>query len=116
MQNHLGFQLPHRLQVPTWINTVIPELTSWLEKADILPKYCHLAARKWLKGLVVIFDDTDSVLLLLHWKAVFKESGLLLELKAEYGIQDKKGFIPLHIPFDKLSNGLCLVLIKHVIL
>ena len=61
--------------------------------------------------MVVVSNDTDTVILLLHYIGLFKEGGLQ-ELWVQIGTGDKQRMIPLHVMHLKLGDKLCHVLIK----
>lgn len=90
-------------------------LNNWQEEADCrIINHVHWAVRRGCKRVVVMSNDTDTVILLLHYIDVFKEGGLQ-ELWVQFGTGEKRRMIPLHVLHLKLGEDLCHVLIKaHV--
>lgn len=67
--------------------TEVQELTSWLEEADCrIVTHCWWAVKRGSQRVVVISNGTDTVVLLLRYRAALKDSGLL-ELWVQYGSQ-----------------------------
>ena len=60
-------------------------------------------------------NDTDTVILLLHYIRLLKDDGLN-ELWVQFGTGQKRRMIPLHVLHCKLGDQLCHVLIKAHIL
>ena len=68
-----------------------------------------------MENVVVVSNDTDVCVLLLHYTPQFIKSGLT-ELWLKYGVGPKVRFIPLHILIARLDQNLLDVLLKVHIL
>ena len=94
----------------------IPELISWQEEADerIVPD-AFWAVHQGCERLVVISNDTDSIVRLLH-SAHSLQRNELKEIWIEFGTGEKRRLLPLHIIADQMGEPLCRVPFKaHVL-
>ena len=95
----------------------VPSLSNWQEEADsrIISHYAHWAVGRGCDTVVVVSNDTDTIVLLLRYIGLFVENGLK-QLWIHYGTGEKRRMIPLHLLSRKLGNDFCRVLIKaHVL-
>ena len=78
------------------------QLNNWQEEADsrVIP-HVEWAIKDGCEKAVVISHDTDTIAILLHDICVFKVCGLQ-ELWAQYGTEEKRRMIPLHVLHLKL--------------
>ena len=94
----------------------IDELNSWDEEADdrvIL--HTNWAIKHGAKRVVVLSNDSDTMMLLLRYVEDFIQSGLI-ELWLQYGTSESRRLIPLHLWYTKLGVAWCKNLIKvHII-
>ena len=87
-------------------------LSNWQEEADCrIISHVHWAVETGCHKVVVVSNDTDTVILLLHYIGLFEEGGLQ-EFWVQFGTGDKRRMIPLHVLHLKLGDKLCHVLIK----
>ena len=104
------------IQIINGVTNERPDLDNHIEEADmrIIP---HIAKsiESGLKNVVVVSNDTDVCVLLLHYTPQFIKSGLT-ELWLKYGVGPKVRFIPLHILIARLDQNLLDVLLKVHIL
>ena len=94
----------------------ILELTSWQEEADkrIVP-HAFWAVHQGCERLVVISNDTDSIVRLLYSAHSLQRNGLK-DIWIEFGTGEKRRLLPLHIISDQMGEPLCRVLFKAHIL
>lgn len=95
----------------------IEALTCHVEEADEhLVLHSVWEVYRGSSRLLVISNDTDTIVYLLHFMPHFREKGLL-ELWVEFGSgEHRRRHIPLHVLADKLGVRLCKVIIKaHVL-
>ena len=94
----------------------INELSSWDEEADdrvIL--HTDWAIKSGAKRVVVLSNDSDTLIMLLRFMDKFVKNGLE-ELWLQYGTGESRRMIPLHLWFVELGVDWCKVLIKvHVL-
>ena len=85
------------IQIINGVTNERPDLDNHIEEADmrIIP-YIVKSIESGLKNVVVVSNDTDIYVLLLHYTPQFIKSGLT-ELWLKYGVGPKVRFIPLHI-------------------
>ena len=77
--------------------------------------HCEWEVNRGSKHLLVISNDTDTVVRLLRFIPQWREMGLL-ELWIEFGSEEQRRHIPLHILARKLGDVLCRELVKaHVL-
>ncbi len=90
----------------------IAGLSGWLEEADarIIP-HTNWTVEKGCERVVVLSNDTDSVVLLLRYMEYFMNKHMN-ELWVQYGVGTKRRVIPLHTLCRKLGAALCQVLVK----
>ena len=104
------------IQIINGVTNERPDLDNHIEEADmrIIP---HIAKsiESGLKNVVVVSNDTDVCVLLLHYTPQFIKSGLT-ELWLKYGVGPKVRFIPLHILITRRDQNLLDVLLKVHIL
>ena len=85
------------------------------EADDRLLLHCAWEVARGCKRLVVISNDTDTVVRLLRFTREWQESGML-ELWVEFGAGEHRRHLPLHILVEKLGYDLSRVLVKvHVL-
>ncbi len=96
--------------------TSIDELTNSVEEADDrLVLHCAWEVARGCERLLVISNDTDTVVRLLRFITEWREHGLH-ELWVEFGAGERKRHLPLHILAGRLGLRLCRVLVKvHVL-
>jgi hypothetical protein len=67
------------------------------------------------KRLLVISNDTDTVVRLLHFVRYWQDLGLQ-ELWVEFGSGDRRRHLPIHTLANKMGSNLCKILLKvHVL-
>ena len=94
----------------------IEALTCRVEEADDrLVLHCAWEVDRGSSRLLVISNDTDTIVYLLRFISQMRERGLQ-ELWVEFGSGEHRRYIPLHVLADKLGVGLCRVIVKaHVL-
>ena len=92
-----------------------PDLDNHIEEAD-MRIILHIAksTESGLKYVVVVSNDTDVCVLLLHYTLQFIKSGLT-ELLFKYDVGLKVRFIPLHILVARLDQKLDVLLKVHIL-
>ena len=77
--------------------TSLPDLDIMIEEADvrIIPHACH-AVETGTKRVVIISNDTDVVILALHYWSLLKARGLQ-EMWIRAGVGNATRYIPLHV-------------------
>ena len=88
-----------------------PELDSCLEEADvrIFPHALHAIKQCSITRVVVLSNDTDVVVLGLHFYHLFMANGLQ-ELWIRFGIGEKTRFLPGHLLAERWGEEMCDVL------
>lgn len=86
------------------------ELNTNLEEADVktIPHASHLV-KKGLKSIIVLSQDTDVLILMLHYWDQMQPYGLC-ELWVKAGVGGSSRFIPVHTLAMRLGGDLCKVL------
>ena len=85
------------------------------EADDRLLLHCAWEVSCGCKRLLVISNDTDTVVRLLRFITDCREHGLH-ELWVEFGSGERRRHLPLHILAQKLGHRMCKVLFKlHVL-
>jgi hypothetical protein len=94
----------------------IDALTCCVEEADDrLLLHCAWEVARGCERLIVISNDTDTVVRLLRFITEWLEHGLR-ELWVQFGSGERKRHLPLHILAAKLGQDMCKVLVKvHVL-
>lgn len=88
----------------------MPHLQSMVEEADLhIPVHVFDCVRTGYKTCVVLSNDTDVIISLLHFMPIFLQEGLE-ELWVRAGRGTTARFVPLHILFTHLDQDLCSVL------
>ena len=92
------------------------DLDQHIEEADTrIISHIAKSIESGLKNVVVVSNDTDVCVLLLHYTPQYIKSGLT-ELWLKYGIGPKVRFMPLHIFIARLDRNFLDVLLKvHII-
>ena len=87
-----------------------------IEEADlrIIPHVSKLVSRNFT-NIVVISNDTDVLILLLHYLPQFIENGLE-EIWVKFGAGGHSGFIPLHVMYNNMNKESHSVTLKAHIL
>ena len=95
---------------------IIESLTCKVEEADDrIVVHCAWEINQGSTQLLVMSNDTDTVTRLLYFLPEFQKRGLQ-ELWVEFGIGERKRYLPLHILAIKLGPDLCRVVVKtHVL-
>ena len=92
-----------------------PDLDNHIEEADMrIILQIAKSTESGLKNVVVVSNDTDVCVLLLHYTPQFIKSGLT-ELWLKYGVGPKVRFIPLHILVARLDQKLDVLLKVHIL-
>lgn len=95
---------------------IVQELNRRLEEADLrVVPHVEWAVRNSSNRVIVLSNDTDVIIVLLRFVALFISQGLS-ELWIRYGTGEKRRLIPLHILYKKLEPEMPRVLIKAHIL
>ena len=104
------------IQIINGVTNERPDLDNHIEEADmrIIPHIVK-SIESGLKNVVVVSNDTDIYVLLLHYTPQFIKSGLT-ELWLKYGVGPKVRFIHLHVLIARLDQNLHDVLLKVHIL
>ena len=104
------------IQIINGVTNERPDLDNHIEEAHmrIIP-YIAKTIELGLKNVVVVSNDTDVCVLLLHYTLQFIKSGLT-ELRLKHGVGPKVRFIPLHILIARLDQNLLDLLLKVHIL
>lgn len=91
-------------------------LTCSVEEADDrLVLHCAWEVVRGCARILVISNDTDTVVRLLLFITGWREHGLR-ELWVEFGSDERRRHLPLHILAERLGLNLCMVLVKvHVL-
>ena len=104
------------IQIINGVTNERPDLDDHIEGADIrIISHIAKSIESGLKNAVVVSNDTDVRVLLLHYTPQFIKSGLT-ELWLKYGVGPKVRFIPLHVLIAHLDQNLLDVLLKFYIL
>ena len=86
-----------------------------LKAAIRLVLHCAWEVARGCERLMVISNDTDTVVRLLRFITKWREHGLR-ELWVQFGSGERKRHLPLHIVAEKLGQDMCKVLVKvHVL-
>ena len=101
----------------TSAQTPYPELDSNIEEADvrIIPHAINAADDDMCRRVVVLSNDTDVVVLCLHFFVTLKQHGVK-QLWLRGGVGSTTRYIPLHILARKLGAATCKVLLAVHIL
>ena len=88
----------------------LPHLRSELDEAD-LRILMHIldCTQNGIKRCVVLSNDTDVIVALLHHMCVFEKKGLE-ELWVRAGVGASTRYLPVHDLYGRLGNDMCLVL------
>jgi len=102
--------------IDSTLSQPLDALTSCVEEADDrLLLHCAWEVSCGCKRLLVISNDTDTVVRLLRFITDWREHGLH-ELWVEFGSGERRRHLPLHILAQKLGHEMCKVLLKvHVL-
>ena len=85
------------------------------EADDRLVLHCAWEVARGCQRLLVISNDTDTIVRLMRFITEWREQGLH-ELWVEFGSGEHKRYLPLHILHQRLGMGLSQVLVKvHVL-
>lgn len=95
---------------------IVEALTCNVEEADDrLVRHCAWEVDHETRRLLVISNDTDTIVRLLYFIPQFREKGLQ-EMWVEYGTGERRRHLPLHILADKLGTPMSKVIVKaHVL-
>ena len=91
-------------------------LKSGIDEADdrVIP-HCAYEVNRGAQRILVISNDTDTVVCLLYHMNFFKQNGLI-ELWCQYGRGENKRYLPIHKMFDSLGYAMCKAVLKaHVL-
>ena len=89
---------------------------NWVEEADCRTIiHVDWALTRGCKRVVIISNDTDTVMILLRYMSHFRQS-CLNELWVQYGVSDRRRMIPIHLLHTKLGDDLCRILVKARVL
>ena len=95
---------------------ILESLTCKVEEADDrLVIHCAWEISRGGKRLLVMSNDTDTVTRLLYFFSEFQKRGLE-ELWIEFGIGERRRYLPLHVLAPRLGPELCKVIVKAHIL
>ncbi|KAG1707506.1 Ankyrin repeat and death domain-containing protein 1A [Nymphon striatum] len=91
----------------------LPELDVEIEEADVrlIPHALH-AANHGSTRIVILSNDTDVMVLALHYWDIFKHHGLK-ELWMRAGVGKTTRYVPLHILAERLGRKTCITLIAN---
>ena len=93
-------------------NVAINSLASNIEEADQrLIQHIYWAAKKGKSTFVVISNDTDVLVLLIHYVKKFKNVGVS-KIWQKIGLGDKRRFIPIHSLYQRIPKPLKDVLLS----
>ena len=85
---------------------------NWVEEADCRTIiHVDWALTRGCKRVVIISNDTDTVMILLRYMSHFRQS-CLNELWVQYGVSDRRRMIPIHLLHTKLGDDRCRILVK----
>ena len=93
----------------------IEEPNSWQEEADSkIVAHTKWSIKMGSKRIIVLCNNTDSVITLLRYIAEFVRDGLM-ELWVQFATEEKRQMIHIHVLHQVLGEELCRVLIQvHV--
>ena len=85
---------------------------NWIEEADCRTIiHVDWALTRGCKRVVIISNETDTVMIFLRYMSHFRQS-CLNELWVQYGVSDRRRMIPIHLLHTKLGDDLCRILVK----
>ena len=108
--------VPTEMISPERSTVNIDALTCNVEEADDrLLLHCAWEVAQGCERLLVISNDTDTVVRLLHFIIKWQDHGLQ-ELWVEFGSGERRRHLPLHLLAERMGPSLCQVLVKvHVL-
>ena len=77
--------------------------------------HIYQAILKGFSRIVVLSNDTDVFIVILHYMNTFVKNGLK-QLWLKYGTGSTSRYLPMHALFEKIGIDLCSVLLKAHIL
>ena len=96
--------------------TKVPILSSWQDEADCrLVSHIDWSVKRGCERVVVVSNDTDSIVLLLRYMTTFINMGLQ-KVRVEFDTGEHKRTIPFHTLHAMFGAAFCSILVKvHVL-